>query len=421
MVQRWLYSTNAKDIAVLYFMIALFSGMAGTAMSMIIRLELAAPGSQYLAGNNQLFNVLVVGHAVLMIFFLVMPALIGGFGKNYLNNNYYNLIYNNNNKYYYNLIYNNKYSFKYKYNINKYSYNINIINNKRYINLYNKDKLGPYLAGLIESKGTIIINNNNKPFINIIFNNNNINLLKYLYNILNIGNIHNNNNKYYIWLLLNINDLYIIINLINGYLRLYKYDSFNKLINWINIYNNLNNLLIKDIDNTPLYNNSWLSGFSDINSNFNILLYKKRNNSQIKLIYNLEYKQYILNINNINNLYTFNLIINISLLFNTNLLCKNKIINNKLYYLYLININNNNILNLILLYNYYNKYKLLSINNLNYKYWSIILIYIKDHNNSFLNIECIKLYNKLSININNIDRIIKDYKWEHLINNYYLK
>jgi cytochrome c oxidase subunit 1 len=57
--------------------------MAGTAMSLIIRLELAAPGVQYLGGNNQLFNVLVVGHAVLMIFFLVMPALIGGFG-NYL-------------------------------------------------------------------------------------------------------------------------------------------------------------------------------------------------------------------------------------------------------------------------------------------------------------------------------------------------
>lgn len=83
MVQRWLYSTNAKDIAVLYFMLAIFSGMAGTAMSLIIRLELAAPGSQYLHGNSQLFNVLVVGHAVLIIFFLVMPALIGGFG-NYL-------------------------------------------------------------------------------------------------------------------------------------------------------------------------------------------------------------------------------------------------------------------------------------------------------------------------------------------------
>ena len=81
MVQRWLYSTNAKDISILYFILALFSGIAGTAMSMIIRLELAAPGAQYLSGNNQLFNVLVVGHAILMIFFLVMPALIGGFGN----------------------------------------------------------------------------------------------------------------------------------------------------------------------------------------------------------------------------------------------------------------------------------------------------------------------------------------------------
>lgn len=81
MIERWLYSTNAKDIAVLYFIFAIFCGMAGTAMSLIIRLELAAPGNQVLSGNHQLFNVLVVGHAVLIIFFLVMPALIGGFGN----------------------------------------------------------------------------------------------------------------------------------------------------------------------------------------------------------------------------------------------------------------------------------------------------------------------------------------------------
>ena len=80
---RWLYSTNAKDIAIMYFIFALFSGMVGTAMSVIIRLELAAPGVQYLAGNNQVFNVVVAGHAIMMIFFMVMPALIGGFG-NYL-------------------------------------------------------------------------------------------------------------------------------------------------------------------------------------------------------------------------------------------------------------------------------------------------------------------------------------------------
>lgn len=56
MIERWLYSTNAKDIAVLYFIFAIFCGMAGTAMSLIIRLELAAPGNQYLSGNHQLYN-----------------------------------------------------------------------------------------------------------------------------------------------------------------------------------------------------------------------------------------------------------------------------------------------------------------------------------------------------------------------------
>jgi hypothetical protein len=119
----------------------LFSGLLGTAFSVLIRIELSGPGVQYIA-DNQLYNAVITAHAILMIFFMVMPALIGGFGK-----------------------------------IKKLNY---IVKNSKWLSTVNTSPvksgfIGPYLAGLIEADGSIAVHNeksktqNYRPKIIIVF------------------------------------------------------------------------------------------------------------------------------------------------------------------------------------------------------------------------------------------------------------
>jgi len=53
----------------------------GSTLSYAIRRELAFTDTQFLGGDAQLYNVTVTSHALIMIFFTVMPILIGGFGN----------------------------------------------------------------------------------------------------------------------------------------------------------------------------------------------------------------------------------------------------------------------------------------------------------------------------------------------------
>jgi cytochrome c oxidase subunit 1 len=85
---RWFMSTNHKDIGILYIVTAATLGLVAVGFSMYMRLELMHPGVQYMLvdgePNGHLWNVLVTGHGVLMMFFVVIPALFGGFGNYFM-------------------------------------------------------------------------------------------------------------------------------------------------------------------------------------------------------------------------------------------------------------------------------------------------------------------------------------------------
>lgn len=73
--ERWFWSSNAKDIGTLYLIFSLFAGLVGTAFSALIRIELSAPGVQFI-GDNQLYNSIITAHAIIMIFFMVKNSFI---------------------------------------------------------------------------------------------------------------------------------------------------------------------------------------------------------------------------------------------------------------------------------------------------------------------------------------------------------
>ncbi len=77
---RWFCSTNHKDIGTLYLIFAIIGGLTGGALSIMMRAELAHPGVQIFTSGQQ-WNAVITSHGLLMIFFSVMPALIGGFGN----------------------------------------------------------------------------------------------------------------------------------------------------------------------------------------------------------------------------------------------------------------------------------------------------------------------------------------------------
>lgn len=431
-IQRWLYSTNAKDIAVLYFIFAIFSGIVGSIMSLIIRLELAAPGNQVLHGNHQLFNVLVVGHALLMIFFLVMPGLVGGFGnqKNVKNNNDIN--HNIENKKYIESNYNSLLSSQ--------------SNNIKYSSLINNN-FRSYLAGLIEGDGTISISKNHNPSINIVFNNKDFQLAEYLLEITQCGRISKKKGNYVLWVISDLVGVYTILTLINGYMRTPKYEYLKIIISWMNNYiiknkDNKDSRVIKilsqiklidiePLDTSELGSNAWLSGLSDADSNFAIN-YEKKNGKpkRIRLHYRLEMKQNYdlstnktlnnLNLSNITSsiedLNYYNILYKVSKFFNCSLY--SRIHESKLgsssitksYSSYTV-ITTNSSSNLRVI-NYFNNYPLLSSKRLDFEAWASINKFIETNGQSVMPNGSWYFAKSISMDYN---KTRTTFNWDHLI------
>lgn len=261
--ERWFLSSNAKDIGTLYLIFALFSGLVGTAFSVLIRLELSGPGVQYIA-DNQLYNSIITAHAILMIFFMVMPALIGGFGNFLLplliggpdmanGSGSCKNIYNNRV---------NRSSIRY--------YSTKIIVNQ----------LGSYLAGLFEGDGHIwiqktVTGKKHNPRFCITFSLKNEPLAKKLLEIIGFGFIrYKNGENACVLVISSVAGLKLIVSLINGKLRTPKIGQLVALIDWLN-RNHSTNIPVLPINNSPLSSDAWLSGFVDADGSFSVQYTKK--------------------------------------------------------------------------------------------------------------------------------------------------
>ncbi len=95
---RWFMSTNHKDIGLLYIFTGGFVGLISVIFTVYMRLELMYPGVQFMCQegmrlwpstapctpDGHLWNVIVTAHGILMMFFVVIPVLFGGFGNYFM-------------------------------------------------------------------------------------------------------------------------------------------------------------------------------------------------------------------------------------------------------------------------------------------------------------------------------------------------
>jgi len=80
-LNNWLLTTNHKRISVLYFVFIIITSFVGLILATIIRVELAYPGRSILNNNSEKYLTIISLHGIVMVFFVVIPAIFGAFGN----------------------------------------------------------------------------------------------------------------------------------------------------------------------------------------------------------------------------------------------------------------------------------------------------------------------------------------------------
>lgn len=80
-IKKYCYTINHKRLGLNYFYFSLVTGMSGAVLATAIRLEMAYPGSPFFGGDSLKYLQVITAHALIMIFFVVVPIFFGGFAN----------------------------------------------------------------------------------------------------------------------------------------------------------------------------------------------------------------------------------------------------------------------------------------------------------------------------------------------------